>query len=710
MKLSIRVKFFVVLLAFSLGPMFLSRAIMGRTASDMTVRLSASTRSELLSIVRAELEHNAMSMLATLDARGEAMSLGARLLAQRAEHFVDWGAPAPADELHFVAQFSMPVGRMSSERRYVRKGRMGGTRTLNIDSSRAAVRLAPESDEPKALLELRRLQPLLPTLRAIYGELGDAPYWLNVALDSGAYMTFPGHGDMPVMYDHRKQEWYKRTLDADDGCVWSTPVLDPATHGAVATVACPIRDKEGRAMGTASIEVPITDILGDSDLKSRWSSDILSFMTLRPGKDSDLSDGLLVLAQQSYGNPGRHHWMSGIEREHLKSDDAEGFDRLVSAMRQKAGGIEVLPYKGKPCVWAYASNKDISFLLIAPESVVAKLPDQVAGSLTALFRRVRDMAAAIGGIMLLVTGLIAWIGSRRITRPLLNMVEAVKRLGRGDFSARVDHRTGDERDALIDALNEMGPQLKERMLLRRDLELAKEVQNLLLPRHAPDLPGWDVSGGIAFCDQTGGDYYDFIPVQDLAGEALAVVLGDVSGHGVPSALVMATARGQLHALAGAPFTAGERLQAVNQVLSRDLDGTGRFLTLFSLRLTPDSGEVCWVRAGHDPAVRYNPATGKFGELAGGGLPLGVMEEAKYPTNHATIEPGEVLVMATDGVWEARDGAGEMFGKQRMLAIIGENAHKSAQDIRRAIMDAVEMYQENGQSDDIAVVAVKRLRG
>ena len=248
------------------------------------------------------------------------------------------------------------------------------------------------------------------------------------------------------------------------------------------------------------------------------------------------------------------------------------------------------------------------------------------------------------------------------------------------------------------------------MLLRRDLELAQEVQNLLLPRHAPDLEGWDISGGIAFCDQTGGDYYDFIPVHDPAGDGLAVVLGDVSGHGVSSALVMATARGQLHALAGAPFTAGERLQAVNQVLSHDLDGTGRFLTLFSLRLTANVGEVCWVRAGHDPAVRYNPATGEFGELAGEGLPLGVMEEAEYPTNRAVIEPDEVLVMATDGVWEARDGSGEMFGKQRMLAIIGENAHKSAQDIRRAIMDAVEVFQENGQNDDIAVVAVKRLRG
>ena len=710
MKLSIRVKFFIVLLAFSLGPMFLSRAIMGRKAEEMTTKVSASTRTELLAIVRAELEHNAMSLLVTLNARGEAMSLAARLLAQRAEHFINRGEPVDVDALHFVDQFSMAGGMMSSGRTYVRQGRMGGTRVLGVDPSRSAFRLSPDSDEPAALLQLRRLQPLLPTLQAIYGELGNAPYWLNIALDSGGYMTFPGHGDMPMMYDHRQQEWYKRTRDADDGCVWTTPVLDPSTHGAVALVACPVRDLEGKFIGAASIEMPIAEVLGDSDLKSRWSSDILSFMALRPGKDSDVSQGMLVLAQQSYGEQGHRHWMSGIEKEYLKSDDAEGYDRLIRAMRQTDSGIMTLPYKGKSCVWAFASNKDISFLLITPESVVAKLPDQVAGSLTSLFDRVRDLSAVMAGIMLVITGFIAWMGSRRITRPLLVMVDAVKRMAAGDFSAHIDHRTGDEREALIDAFNEMGPKLKERMMLRRDLGLAQEVQNLLLPRRAPDLPGWDLSGGIAFCDQTGGDYYDFIPVRDPDGTALGMVLGDVSGHGVPSALVMATTRGQLHALAEAPLSSDERIRAVNQVLSRDLDGTGRFLTLFYLRLAANSGEVVWVRAGHDPAMRYNPATGEFGELAGEGLPLGVLEEAEYQANHAVIGPDEVLVLATDGVWEARNGEGQMFGKQRMLAIIGENAHKSAQDVRRAIMDAVEVFQVNGQSDDIAVVVAKRLRG
>ncbi len=711
MKLSIRVKFFIVLLAFSLGPVFLSRMIVGRTAVDMATNLFDGTRTELLEIVSAELEHNAMSLLATLEARGEGLSLAVRMLAQQAGHYLsreDHEKSLPilyASDFHLQGELVLPPGRA-----YVRKSMMGRTQTLAVSLDSPTVRLAPGTFGPEAVEQLQKLQSLLPTFKTIYGELENAPYWFNIGLESGAFMTYPGHGDIPGIYDHRSQEWYARTRNRDGDSVWTMPVLDPFTRGAVATVACPIFGRGDKFIGTASIDVPISDVLGDAELKSRWSGEILSFMVSRPAKGADVSKGLLILAQQSYGAEGHRHWRSGIELEHLSSDDPRAFDRLLTAMKKSKSGFMLLPYKGKPYVWAYASNVNLSFLLIAPENVVARLPDQVAGSLITLFDHMRWLSAVIAGIMLIVTGFIAWFGSRAILRPLLVMVGAAKRLAAGDFTAHIDYHTNDEREALINAFNEMGPKLREHMLIRRDLELAQEVQNLLLPRTSPNLSGFDISGGIVFCDQTGGDYYDFIDVPDGEGRALDVVLGDVSGHGVPSALVMATTRGQLHTLSKVAMPPEERIRVVNSVLSRDLDGTGRFLTLFSLRLVADSDEVRWVRAGHDPAMRYDPVSDRFGELGGEGLPLGVLEEAEYASYTTRIGPGEVLVMATDGVWEARNGAGEMFGKKRVLAIIGESAHKSAYEIKRAIMDAVEVFQENGQNDDIAVVVVKRLQG
>ena len=217
-------------------------------------------------------------------------------------------------------------------------------------------------------------------------------------------------------------------------------------------------------------------------------------------------------------------------------------------------------------------------MLFRSERVVSQLPDEVSASLTALFTEMRDIAAIISGVMLIVTGLIAWFGSKAVTKPLLVMADAARRLANGDFSARMTIRTGDERDIFIDSFNEMGPKLKELMLISKDLELAQEVQRLLLPRTKPQLAGYDISGGIAYCDQTGGDYYDFIEVNCESSCALGVVLGDVSGHGVPSALVMATARAQLHSLSKVTMAPEDRIAAINTFLSNDLDGTGRFLT------------------------------------------------------------------------------------------------------------------------------------
>ena len=177
---------------------------------------------------------------------------------------------------------------------------------------------------------------------------------------------------------------------------------------------------------------------------------------------------------------------------------------------------------------------------------------------------------------------------------------------------------------------------------------------------------------------------------------------------VASALVMSTARGQLHSLSQLRLSPKQRINTINEFLSRDLDGTGRFLTMFYLSLKADEPKVRWVRAGHDPAFRYTPETGQFSELRGDGLPLGVLEEFEYEDYETTLTSGEVLVIATDGVWEARNLEGEMFGKQRILAIIKENAHTCSEDIRLAIMAAVDVYQGNGQEDDIAVVVIKKV--
>jgi hypothetical protein len=163
----------------------------------------------------------------------------------------------------------------------------------------------------------------------------------------------------------------------------------------------------------------------------------------------------------------------------------------------------------------------------------------------------------------------------------------------------------------------------ERDRLRHSLELAREVQQKLLPRQNPVIAGLDIAGRSIYCDETGGDYYDFIPLEQDGKQKLAVVVGDVSGHGISSALIMATVRASLRQRLSLPGSISRIIGDVNRQLAGDVEDSGQFVTLFFLTLDPVERSLKWVRAGHDPAIFYDPAAARIEELAGDGLVLGV---------------------------------------------------------------------------------------
>jgi len=645
-----------------------------------------------------------------MDRTGRIMQIGVKALADGVLHAIENDSPAPPAQVYFANDFDIPGKRpedVVKTGHYHKQTRSGAKKLLEVSYNWPAVHLARGMSNKAITADLTLTGKITPLFYAILQDLPDISFWLNVSLESGVMFTYPGHGSIPTLYDPRKQDWYKEARRSATGRWYRT--IDPSTRALMTTIAFPIRDGNGTFLGCVSLDLPVHKMLPDEDLTAYWEGDVRTMLVGRDRTGDAHGKGLLIYAQQE-ASDGRRHWMSKPEREWFAPDGEAGYQVLLKAMDMNKSGVVPLSYKGNASVCAFASSTNYSVLIVTPKGVLDRLPDEVGGALKLIFDEMRDMAAIISGVMLILIGFIAWFGSRALTKPLLTMITVARRLSDGDFSARIVHKTGDERDDLIDSFNEMGPKLKELMQLNKDMELAEEVQRLLLPRGEPTLSGYDLSGGIAYCDQTGGDYYDFLEVKNRDGNGLSVVLGDVSGHGVPSALVMAAARGQLHTLSSVPMSPHERIRSINDVLSRDLFGTGRFLTMFYLRLRSDDPAVCWVRAGHDPAIRYTPATGEFSELSGGGLPLGVMEGYEYESHKTVLEDGEILVMATDGVWEARDPGGRMFGKERMLANIRENAHKNAEGIRRALMQAVEEYQINGQEDDIAVVVVKKTGG
>lgn len=203
-------------------------------------------------------------------------------------------------------------------------------------------------------------------------------------------------------------------------------------------------------------------------------------------------------------------------------------------------------------------------------------------------------------------------------------------------------------------------ELADRVVVRDELEVARELQRELLPRQAPDVPGYDFAFSYRTANTIGGDYYDFLPLED---GRLVVVMGDASGHGIAAGLLMAIANSALKLGLDADPDPVVVAGLVNRALCRT-GGRRAFMTLFCGVLEPESGRVRFVCAGH-PFPFLRQAGGGITELGTGALPLGIRMEIEHERHEAVIAPGDTLLLHTDGVVETLDGAGESFGFERL---------------------------------------------
>jgi sigma-B regulation protein RsbU (phosphoserine phosphatase) len=259
-----------------------------------------------------------------------------------------------------------------------------------------------------------------------------------------------------------------------------------------------------------------------------------------------------------------------------------------------------------------------------------------------------------------------------------------------------------------DAINEMTRGLIERERMQQSLNLAKEVQQNLLPKNDLKVNGFDIAGKSVYCDETGGDYYDFISIGDTDKHKIGVAIGDVSGHGISSALLMATVRSSLRQRASLTGNIAKIISDVNRQLVQDVEDSGQFMTMFFLVLDTATRQLEWVRAGHDPAMLYDPGSDSFEELGGPGLSLGVDENWVFEDNLKTgLSKGQIILLSTDGIWEARNPRGEMFGKGPIFHILQKNSSSSANEILETILDSLNRFQKNAKiEDDITLVVIK----
>ncbi len=320
-------------------------------------------------------------------------------------------------------------------------------------------------------------------------------------------------------------------------------------------------------------------------------------------------------------------------------------------------------------------------------------------------------ALVTNSLVFMGVGLWLWIlVSTNLSHPFRAIIRTLSRAREGDFDGRVPVTSNDELGYTGDVINQMTAGLKEREKMRLAMILAREVQQNLLPPGDPAAEGLDIAGISIYCDETGGDYYDFIHYNTGAAEGmpLAVVVGDVSGHGVSAALLMAIARSLLRQRLSLPGDLAAVLNDVNSQLAQDIGISGQFMTLLCLAVNGSAGEIVWVRAGHDPAILYDPAHDHFEPLAGPGIALGVDGASRFTVQRRShLAEGSIILMGTDGVWEACNPQGEMFGKERVRALLKDHAEEPSGMIRDRLVDRLQAFcGRSDLEDDITLVVVK----
>ena len=456
------------------------------------------------------------------------------------------------------------------------------------------------------------------------------------------------------------------------------PRYDELVENETVSLISELNNESGQAIGRLEVLLNFDDLI-ENVVASGWWQSQKAFLVNDTGK---------ILA----GTVAQ-------EREHF----AEGDDPLEQETLQ---AMKTMPFgairgRGHPPSEVSGFYK----LQEAPWSLVMIAP---GNKILSPIVRLRTYYFVIGaGFIFLILLLIRLVTGGTVSS-IRDVSRAADRIARGDYADPLPVKSRDEVGQLTRSFNTMALQLEERIRLKEALDVAMEVQQNLLPSEMPQVNGLDIAGQSIYCDETGGDLYDFLEVCCRNSDQLGMAVGDVSGHGISAALLMATVRAFLRCRVTQPGGIAEIISDVNRLAAYDTRETSQFMTLFYAEIDPAKKTLSWVRAGHDPAIFYDPSTNRFNELNGEGLALGINGEYKYQENVKTeLSRGQIIVIGTDGIWETRNKSGEMFGKERLKVRIREHAQSSAEEILTAIIDSITAYRGSlKQEDDVTLVVAK----
>lgn len=576
--------------------------------------------------------------------------------------------------------------------------------TLLVAPSTQVFATAPDTERGAVVSDAGRLLEATAGLRDVAAMLGPVALWQYTGMTSGLLAGYPAHSGLPRRLAAADQLWYRTAMEGWG--IWTDAYIDPATRQLVVACARPVHRPDGTRAGATAIVIAVNSMLDQPLLSGSISSQTCAFMSYIRNIPQTGQRSARIFATNRHHERQHRGWRVQPAAQWLLSGDESGFQAMLDEVLAGRGGIRRMPFEGRDSLWAWGPTQhEAFFVLIVPYEEILQ-PARIAEATVQDNIRALKIYTAYGFLLiaLLVVGM-ALRFSRTVTRPLQLLLEGAQRLSQGRFDTRVDIATGDEFEDMGKVFNAVVPRLEEHTRMSQSLALASEVQARLLPATAPAVKGLDLAGRSLACDETSGDYYDFIVNEAVGADALAVAVGDVSDHGIPSALLMATARAFLRQRRSLAGTIESVVADVNRQLTRDLGASGGFMTLFYAEL--DRRCIRWVRAGHDPAILYDPAHQGFSELGGKGIALGLDETYGFAAQSRDLAPGQVIVIGTDGIWEAQNNEGAQFGKARLRQTIALHAADPASRIADAIIEALNAFRGSApQEDDITLVVVK----
>ena len=703
----IRWKLFILLLAISVIPLGSALWIERKAARGLGEELATKTREWLTDEAKRDLLQVVRDHGRLLRYQADELAHNVRIQAQAVERCLA-ADPPDLPAIHFAHEFEDGGGLtdLVASKKHLRAAADGRTIPMRVSYERQNFVLAPGVEPAEVADDLARLSGVLSTYQLVRQSQSEFMNWQFTALESGVHSSFPGHGYYPEGFDPRRRVWY-RNARARGELTWSEPIVDATTRQVMLTCSMPIHHADGTFAGVTAIDVRVTDLVREVELPDEWAGNAKTVLVRLV--DVPISDRrvMSIIAQQDFVTDNR--WDVPVESPILTSSDARQLDGLLDDLAHERAAFRSMPFEGCESLWAYGPLSGIGaslVVIVSCECVLAPARDAEREVLAEVRFHRHKMFAILAGAFVLVV-MLSVLCSRHVTRPIRELAAAVHRIADGDLDTPTRVTTRDELGELGASINVMLPQLQDRMNLKHSLSLAMEVQQHLLPQEAPQVEGLDIAGKSIYCDETGGDYYDFVDLSRIDPHTLGVAVGDVTGHGIAAALLMATARSLLRSRADEPGDLGQVLNHMNRHLAVDVP-VGKFMTLSFLLVDGARQVVRWTSAGHDPAIVYTPSTDTFTELAGGGIPLGIDPSWRFQElGPQRLEPEQIIVVGTDGIWEARGAHKQMFGKQRLRETIRAAAHGSARDISEAITDAVaEFCGVHSQDDDITLVVIK----